>query len=41
MRLQADVKATGKRLMVVFEGRDAAGKGGTLKAVTENLNPRG
>ncbi|MBL8561251.1 MAG: polyphosphate kinase 2 [Gemmobacter sp.] len=41
VRLQADVKATGKRLMVVFEGRDAAGKGGTLKAVTENLNPRG
>ena len=41
VRLQADIKATGKRLMVVFEGRDAAGKGGTLKAVTENLNPRG
>ena len=41
VRLQADIMATGKRLMVVFEGRDAAGKGGTLKAVTENLNPRG
>ena len=41
VRLQADIKATGKRLMVVFEGRDAAGKGVTLKAVTENLNPRG
>lgn len=41
VRLQADIKASGKRLMVVFEGRDAAGKGGTLKAVTENLNPRG
>ena len=41
VRLQADIKATGKRVMVVFEGRDAAGKGGTLKAVTENLNPRG
>ena len=41
VRLQADIKATGKRLMVVFEGRDAAGKGGTIKALTENLNPRG
>lgn len=40
VRLQADVKATGKRLMVVFEGRDAAGKGGTIGAVRENLNPR-
>jgi polyphosphate kinase 2 len=39
-RMQADVKATGKRLVVLFEGRDAAGKGGTIKAVTENLNPR-
>ncbi len=33
-------KATGKRLIVVFEGRDAAGKGGTIEAVRENLNPR-
>ncbi|WP_149142278.1 polyphosphate kinase 2 [Gemmobacter caeruleus] len=41
VRLQADVKATGKRMIVVFEGRDAAGKGGTIKALTENLNPRG
>ncbi|AXQ94051.1 polyphosphate kinase 2 [Cereibacter azotoformans] len=40
VRLQADVKASGKRIVVVFEGRDAAGKGGTIKAVTENLNPR-
>jgi polyphosphate kinase 2 len=39
-RLQADVKATGKRMVVVFEGRDAAGKGGTIDAVRENLNPR-
>ncbi len=35
-----DLKATGKRLAVVFEGRDAAGKGGTIKRLTENLNPR-
>ncbi|MCG6884565.1 MAG: polyphosphate kinase 2 [Silicimonas sp.] len=40
VRLQADVKATGKRLVVVFEGRDAAGKGGTIKRFRENLNPR-
>lgn len=40
VRLQADVKATAKRIVVVFEGRDASGKGGTIKAVTENLNPR-
>lgn len=39
-KLQADVKATGKRIIVVFEGRDAAGKGGTIGAVRENLNPR-
>ena len=39
-KMQAGLKATGKRLVVVFEGRDAAGKGGTIKAVTENLNPR-
>ncbi|MGB5560046.1 MAG: polyphosphate kinase 2 [Paracoccaceae bacterium] len=40
VKLQADVKETGKRVVVVFEGRDAAGKGGTIKAMTENLNPR-
>jgi polyphosphate kinase 2 len=40
VRLQADVKATGKRLVVVFEGRDAAGKGGTIGVTRENLNPR-
>ena len=39
-RLQADVKATGKRVIVVFEGRDAAGKGGSIKRVHENMNPR-
>ena len=41
VRLQSDVKETGKRIVVVFEGRDAAGKGGTIKRFRENLNPRG
>jgi polyphosphate kinase 2 len=40
VKMQADVKATGKRVVVVFEGRDAAGKGGTIDRVRENLNPR-
>lgn len=40
VKLQADVKETGKRIAVVFEGRDAAGKGGTIKRFRENLNPR-
>ena len=40
VKLQADVKATGKRVVVVFEGRDAAGKGGTIKRIRQNLNPR-
>ncbi len=39
-KMQAGLKTTGKRLIVIFEGRDAAGKGGTIKAVTENMNPR-
>ncbi|SHI42277.1 polyphosphate kinase 2, PA0141 family [Palleronia salina] len=39
-RLQADVKEAGKRVGVVFEGRDAAGKGGSIKRFRENLNPR-
>ena len=41
VRLQHWVKQTGARVAIVFEGRDAAGKGGTIKAMTENLNPRG
>jgi polyphosphate kinase len=41
LKLQRWVKDSGARLMVVFEGRDAAGKGGTIKRFTENLNPRG
>lgn len=40
VRLQADVKEKGKRLVVVFEGRDAAGKGGTISRFRMNLNPR-
>jgi len=40
VRLQSDVKATGKRVAVVFEGRDAAGKGGAIKRFGENMNPR-
>lgn len=41
VRLQAWVRSTGQRLVVVFEGRDAAGKGSTIKRFTEYLNPRG
>src|SRR5262249_55777069 len=38
--LQEWVKATGQRMIVVWEGRDAAGKGGTIKAITERVSPR-
>jgi polyphosphate kinase 2 len=38
--LQAWVKAKGLRVIVIFEGRDAAGKGGTIKALTERVSPR-
>ena len=38
--LQAWVKQEGVRVIVVFEGRDAAGKGGTIKAITERVSPR-
>ena len=41
LKLQRHIKSTGGRLVVVFEGRDAAGKGGTIKRFTQNLNPRG
>src|SRR6266851_639752 len=41
VRLQNWVKDTGQRIVIVFEGRDAAGKGGTIKRFTEHLNPRG
>lgn len=40
VRMLADVKASGKRVIAVFEGRDAAGKGGAIDRVRENLNPR-
>ncbi len=40
VRMMHDVVATGKRLVVLFEGRDAAGKGGTIERTRENLNPR-
>ena len=40
VKLQEWVRAEGLRLVVVFEGRDAAGKGGTIKRVAEYLNPR-
>jgi polyphosphate kinase 2 len=41
LKLQAWVKNTGARVILLFEGRDAAGKGGTIKRVMEHLNPRG
>ena len=41
LKLQAWVKDTGQRVVILFEGRDAAGKGGTIKRLMENLNPRG
>lgn len=40
VKMQADARETGKRIAIVFEGRDAAGKGGTIKRFRENLNPR-
>ena len=41
LKLQAWVKETGQRVAIIFEGRDAAGKGGTIKRFMEHLNPRG
>ena len=40
VKLQEWVKATGAKICVVFEGRDAAGKGGTIKRITERVSPR-
>ena len=40
VKLQDWVIDTGKKIAIVFEGRDAAGKGGTIKRITEHLNPR-
>ncbi|MGI9434569.1 MAG: polyphosphate kinase 2 [Geminicoccaceae bacterium] len=41
LKVQHWVKDTGQRVMILFEGRDAAGKGGTIKRFMEHLNPRG
>ncbi len=41
LKLQNYIKMKGLKLLMIFEGRDAAGKGGTIKRVTEHLNPRG
>ena len=41
LKLQSWVKETGARVVILFEGRDAAGKGGTIKRFMEHLNPRG
>ncbi|MGI9415714.1 MAG: polyphosphate kinase 2 [Hyphomicrobiales bacterium] len=41
LKLQNWVEETGQRIIILFEGRDAAGKGGTIKRFTEHLNPRG
>jgi polyphosphate kinase len=41
LKLQAWVKESGQRVVLLFEGRDAAGKGGTIKRFMEHLNPRG
>jgi len=41
LKLQNWIKAAGEKLVIIFEGRDAAGKGGTIKRFTEHLNPRG
>ncbi|MET0436090.1 MAG: polyphosphate kinase 2 [Devosia sp.] len=40
VKLQAHMAKAGERIVLVFEGRDAAGKGGTIKTIMENLNPR-
>ena len=41
VRLQYWVKERGQRVVIIFEGRDAAGKGGTIKRIVEPMNPRG
>src|SRR3954464_7459863 len=41
LKLQNWAKATGEKIVIAFEGRDAAGKGGTIKRFMEHLNPRG
>ena len=41
LHVQQWVKTEGQKIVILFEGRDAAGKGGTIKRFTEHLNPRG
>ncbi len=41
LKMQNHIKDKGLKVMMIFEGRDAAGKGGTIKRITEHLNPRG
>jgi len=41
LKFQNHVKNKGLKILMIFEGRDAAGKGGTIKRITEHLNPRG
>ena len=41
LKMQSWVKDSGQKVVLLFEGRDAAGKGGTIKRFTEHLNPRG
>jgi polyphosphate kinase 2 (PPK2 family) len=41
VKMQYWIKQVGLKVIIVFEGRDAAGKGGTIKRITEPLNPRG
>ena len=41
LKVQEWVKVNGRKIVILFEGRDAAGKGGTIKRFTEHLNPRG
>jgi len=41
LKMQNHIKDTGQKVLMIFEGRDAAGKGGTIKRITEHLNPRG
>ena len=41
LKLQNHIKEQGLKVLMIFEGRDAAGKGGTIKRITEHLNPRG
>ena len=41
LKAQSWIKETGQKIALLFEGRDAAGKGGTIKRFMEHLNPRG